>query len=502
MTNSDSIKVQQIWLGAKIGISDTILLEIVDGNKSTLEAIKQLDDVILEEDALFNAYRYDTSDGTYRTLLEEQKFWQSFQDLLPVFEKSSVTLNYDFFSKKVNGDNSVIDYSYASQIKGAVFNPTLWQGREAEMMSVFYLLPRPKRNAINITAVRKEIHTRAGQIYRPEILDMALKQRTSSMVEIVDKGLVKLYADIIEMIGIKPDIQDIIVPLDDDGISNFHKVSHFHDFKRWVLFFREHGQEFAIEDLVRKYGDSNSFIQEAADTNLDAVFHKDIWAGRLDEMLELWSHVPQDARDTKDVDINALYEEAEDATFANITITIDNNTTKEDLFMPVTLDGCNQSVCLMGTKAAWDNIDTIMDLMDQKGTPITLEDLYQTTGYTDETLISKAVKFGYYGHVLSLIDPENNIYLSFEKASQKSLAGHSFLNNIERDFKIKELFHESLWAGNAKLMLEFWNAFETSHAKEAVSEAEFCEKLSHANIQTLRRVHQTLKKRPKKTLTP
>ncbi len=500
MTHKDSIKVQQLWLGLQIGIKEENLIHLVGGNKAALEEVRGLENVVIEKDALFTPYRHDHIDGVIHTLLEEQKFWQEFKTVIPLLQQSNIKLDRFFFGRKINDNNKVIEYSYASQARGAVFNPDLWEGREAEMMSVYYMLSKQQRTAIPITNVRREIASRAGQSYRLDIIEMALNQRSSSLEEVIDKGLIDLYKEVLDLVNLDPDTQDLMIPQDDDGVSNFHMVAHFNSFRRWVIFFRNHGLEFSIEDLARPYGDSNSFIQEAADTNLGAIFHKDIWAGRLDEMLELWSHVPQDKSKAKDVDINVVYEEAEDQTFASLDFTLDANTTKEDLFMPITLDGCNHGVCFMGTKAAWDQIDMIMDMMEQKGTPITLEDLYQTTGFTDETLMSKAVRFGHHGHVLSLIDPQNDIYLSFEHASQKSSTGHNFLDAIERDFKIHDLFDASLWAGNGKLMLQFWDAFGPSHAKDAVH--NFGDKVASTNVETLRRAHQKLKQRRERKLKP
>lgn len=454
----------------------------------TLEDVRQMP-IALTADDIFESFQSDS--GESRCLAEFREFWNNFDRVFDALVDNNQEVGVALFERKVSDTQNLLDYGLNSYKTNLIFNARQWVGREKDLVSMYHLLSDAQKNAINLLSTRKEIAELEDRSFRPEKIESALMQFDSNLKETAYSADLEKYEKALNLLGLRPNPDDIFFPNTDDGDSYFTGPAHYANIGKWIEYFREQGCDFDVTELNRRYGQKETLLKKAANSDMKHLFNPKLWVGHLDDMLKLWSVTPETYR--QDFDFVGHYADAEEDTY-QFPYPIDDNLTKDMVLGPVNAEqgGDYQNFLAAGTQGFWQNFDAIQDILESKGTPITLEDLYQPNGASGNSLMTMAVRNGALYEVLSLVNPSQGVYLDLEKCSAKSKTDLSFIDAVSDSYQLDELFDPSLWKDNPFGMNAFWEATPEGTAKECVD--DFPQRLGQVNRERLLNAHHHLRR--------
>lgn len=479
VTDEYDIKERLAWIAVQCGEGHIATRLLKD---SPLE-IEDLRDIIIPLRRSDIMTEYKTSMYSRSIFPERPSFWENFDKIVPALQKGHEPLTKEFFSAGQR-DRRLIDYAMVSGAWRNIFKADHWVNNEKELISLYCMLDRRQQQRINITLLRKEICNKEGRPYRPELLEMIFGRHDHSLEKVLQQGKVEMYEEVLLNNGLEPDPDDLMIPLNlNTGTSNLDRPAYFDHFPKWAMLFKKYGKDIPVEDMIRQYGDEVSMIEETTIVDMIEIFHPPIWVGRLKDMQKLWAHVDSGIKANKtSFNFWEAYTQAEDASY-RFPFKVDNRLKKEALLTDLHQKGLPENMKATGLAKFWENFDVIQDILLEKGTPLTIEDLYCELGGSRENAICKAAKFGYLYAALSTVDPKKGQYLDAAALLKPGQAGKSALDYILEYRQLDEVFNERLWQGNPEGMKELWDAVPDGLEKKAVR--DFGMRLARVNRDNL-----------------
>ncbi len=385
--------------------------------------------------------------------------WENFEKITTLLAKNGESFTEKDFKREIFNSNTLVSIAENNGKLHKIFNADMWQDNYKEMEKLWYLVSNNARRGFNnnqgILPVKREIYKRAGKKLREdELKDIGFDYRemfamfTDRRFDHIDTYL-KSKGDRFKK-------EDFFF-LDSDGDTLFFSSVAWNNFEKVTSALEESGERLEISDYLYKARDNKRSVLERAVENdaLFKVFSAKLWVGRIDEMVELWSHVKDGSKGVfSDSDFDEEVAIVEDNTYSG-NISINDDLNKEILNKPLNSD-VEYTILPLGLMSVWENIDKVEDILAKKSEKIELSDLRNETGFQSNNCIMIAAKAGYFDKVIDIAVDSKDDNLKFDDITKKNIQGNSLIQVLCDNKEIKSLFDPKLWIGRETEMHKVW----------------------------------------------
>lgn len=419
-----------------------------------------------------------------RSIFEDDAIWKNFQKIENYLHRAGEPLQPQDLDCVLPNYRSLIQVAAIHRATDKLFSASIWKNRMSEMEDKWHSLPPGDRKNFDFQEMRREVAKAEGRELREDQLER-IGYSQGKLAFAIRSGRLREAIDYLSRNGDRLRKEDLFLrDNDNQTILDFYPA--WDHFEQWYPELLRHNEGFTAEDFLRTRVESRGPLATLISHNmLHKVFKAEFWNKNPEEMLRVFSHVPEDKKSAVDID-NVLAEIIEMNFGKEFDVAMMCN--PNDFLRPVpgpVLKGRNGQVVevLPGMlKTFWESFNTIVSGMDWAGEPLKLSHLRHRSVLLDENFIQTGIRHGKLETILHLAR-ENGEYITPEDFCHKNTKGQSALSETIRRRQTALLFAPDLWVGRARDMLALWNEVP----QEAQKGIDINASLSQVNRLTLRR---------------
>jgi hypothetical protein len=425
-------------------------------NLSLWEELRQRGDFLRKEDALLAA-SYDDY------FMAAPDAWDNFDKFVSeVRQRGDEFTAADFTAPLLPGGHvvaqpgvrydGIIDHAVRLGKLDKVFTAHVWNGREEDMLDLYFRIDKTERAKIDVISLKKEMALQKGGEPREVVLARA-GVSIADIHEAVRQGEYDALAAKLKAAGEKFRKTDIFL-VTEDGAGAFDKHHAFVNLPATAAYLKDMGEPLELADFSRPRAGKGSLLDRAVEMNdLSLVFAASIWADRLDEMDKLWARVPREHRHK--VDFDHLRREAATRAFEN-AVPIDRGLTKIRLLTPFTgirtpageAPAAAPAVMPLSLSVTWSRFREIQSILRAKNQALTLNDLRGTDPADGASFLAIGARLGHFEAVLAEIDCAGQ--LTAADLTAKSAKGRSLLDELAQRRQLALVFKPENWQGRVR----------------------------------------------------
>ncbi len=444
----------------------------------------------IDKDDFFNGFE---KDGEPKNFFHYKEAWEKLPDYVAAYAAKGVKITpEDITEVKRPGGKTLLEMAVDCGSVIYAFVPEIWAGRREDMENTWYSINKSSRASISFS----DILARTAEIEGVQTREAQLKEMGISHDEMIDalkKGPLDTVLKKLEEAGDYLRVDDLLL-MDADGDTVFFAsdVWNADKFEKIVDALAVNGEVLDRDFFMFQRGTRGTILTNGlGKTNgIDQIFSPKVWAGRPNEMLELFSEVPESNKSKFEIHhvllkvleetYAPLLEEGADVSLEDLTETV------SVLEGPDKVEGepvKHYPVSLLGLESVWKNIEQIEDKLAVKGEALTSEHLAIESGYPKETVLMIAIKSGEFEKALDVLKSDGG--LSAEILLQKSERGKTALDFIVEKDQVALLLDESMWVGMVDDFMQVYQALPD--IKKAEVQEQVTSMHSHLNILSLRK---------------
>lgn len=400
--------------------------------------------------------------GAY--LIDTPGFWKNFAKIRALLSRGNERFDADdfLFALKADGTRTLLSSAVENAALSEIFNTDVWRGRYDEMERLWYkVMPLPARREFAGTdgtiplALKRSVLQTENRVAPEDRLARANLTPADVHAAFRERGD---FESLTRRLAAAGDYlrKDYLLMLDHLGNTCFSAQNAWVRYPQVAAVLAAHGEQLDVVDFIRPIGFANTIIARAAEHHaLDKVFAPELWAGRLVDMLSLWSHV-LDAWKIESMTRQAFdlaYADAENRTYAPV-IDFAALHGKQDLLRPLN-DGEAQPVLGLGLRSFWAQSATLLPQLAKQGEPVTMSDLRRTSGYMNHSCLISAAKFGHFRQVVSIAAAGNDPLLLSDFTTRDS-HNETLLSILASRKELPLVFAPEIWAGRLSDMRTLW----------------------------------------------
>ncbi len=444
---------------------------------------------------IFNSYFLDTVAA-----------WKNFDTIVDFVHSKGETFTADDFLQKLDDGSGKTNRTFLSSAleNGAfdkVFQARIWQGRYDEVEHLYYsILPGQRRvhdQGHKLLEIKREIYADEGRELREDVLkDAGIDWFDLPKMFEGRNGMARLetYDKLLKEKGSKLTKEDVLM-CNYEGDTMFSSKRAWDAFDKIAALLEANGETFGIEDFLTKRGHKPSVLTRAAQHDaVDKIFKPSMWVGRVADMVKLWNTLrPLEQTNSMGHDPFLLaLSEAESQTYGPLFDSVQNKT-PTDYISPIAVEG-DVKILPLGLPSVWKDLDVKRDLFaSEEGAnakSITMDDLRQTTGFQDKTILEIAIKAGFLNKVIE-IATKTGEGLALQDLIAKDANENAMLRVIAERGELDTLFTPEIWAGRLQDMKRLWAWVPFEHK----GQVNWNEVVNKTRVSTLK--NQSGRKSPK-----
>ncbi len=266
-------------------------------------------DYLRKEDVLAPAE--DTGDS----LLTPGMPWSHFEKIAAELGRNGEVFTRKDFLARYNNGTTILDRAVQLNELGKVFHPAVWAGRPHEMMELYEVVPADRKKDVNIQQVLSEV---VDQAYAAKIKmdgNLTLSSLSRTFGRVADgrggfsfrllgmKSLWQKMDDVraqLRLRGEKISLSDLRASAGGiEGETCLKAAARHGQFAQVLSILEESGESIGKDDLLyRGAADSQTLLEILVESEqLQLLMKPDLWAGRAQDLMDVWKHVPIAARD-------------------------------------------------------------------------------------------------------------------------------------------------------------------------------------------------------------
>ncbi len=405
-------------------------------------------------------------DDNGKFIIDTPGFWKNFDQVLAIVHQNGENFVAEDFYRALNGKDdgrSLLDSAAQHGGLGALFSVATWTGRFDDMERLWYYVSSESRKTLfkndgYLSPDLKRDLMKAEGMLMPE----DGFARAGFTAEDYFKQMVSAdgFSDIkkkLAAVGHSLDKTAILIP-DREGNTIFSREGAWGQYDGIVQLLASQGSRFETADFLRQNGSRLNILARAAENKmLHQVFTPAHWVNRLEDMLDVWSHVlpgwKKGLISSKDFDL--AYAKAEQLTYDGLVDPL-RVASRADLVVPLN-PGAAAEVLPLGLKAVWDKMDTVLDnIAASKGQFITLQDLRSVSGGLGHSCLISAAKFGAFDKVSKILK-QSGEKIEVADFLITDRHGVSLLEVLAERNELSRVFSSDLWMGRLGDMKALWS---------------------------------------------
>lgn len=440
-------------------------------------------DVLTEAGLRLGKADFFAVDDDGKFIIDTPGFWRNFSKINDIVQKSGAQFTFEDFLRPLDkeGKRTLLSIAEGTGHLKKLFSFEVWKGRFDDMEYLWYKLPIPSRREVfggnpieNKGALDLGLKRTLLAAEGRELPEDRLARANVTPQEINKIGTSNgaSYEDVVGRLRAAGDYlrKEYVLLPDASGDTVFGYHGSWTKYENIIGEFSKHGERLEVSDFVRRLGETQSILQQAAANKaLPKIFTPQHWVGRLQDMLDLWESVlpgwKGDAFDDKAFD--RLYTEAESLTYAK-AFDFRNFKGKADLLQPLDTSAMAddaQLVVPLGIKAFWDNFDGVQSRLNELGEAITLADLRMPSGPAKNSCLMAAANFGGFSRIVDILKTTGE-QIKLEDFQVKNSQGTTLIDVLAERKELPLVFTEELWENRPSEMKALWNEIPAKHRAE------------------------------------
>lgn len=404
-----------------------------------------------------------TPDDEGRYIIETPGMWRNFEKIRDIIHANGGRFRMEDFLLPLgrSGDSrTLLENASDSNALAKIFTAEVWKGNFDEMERLWYYVPMmPRSNTFGNdgmlgVALRREMFASEGRDLPEDRLAKA--GVTPADLKFTDPGNFDALVEKLSRAGDWIRKEYLFLP-DKLGYTMFDHDKLWDRYDQIAKGLRANGEAMEVPDFLRRMGRVHSPLRRAGELGkLDKIFRGEHWAGRLDEMMVLWSHVlPGWKTGTlSPAEFDRCYVQAEHLTYGAL-VDVKNISGKDDLL--VSLNGADSKtpVLPLGLRTVWENFADIERQLSAKGQKIAMSDLRRKSGHMSDSCLISAAKFGNFTDVCA-IAKKSGEPLTLDDFLSRDSHNKTLLDILADGNELAKAFMPELWAGRVDEMKALW----------------------------------------------
>lgn len=402
-------------------------------------------------------------------IIDTPGFWRNFERIRDLLAARGEKFDANDFLFEMNATQRRTLLSTAgSEGTRKIFTDAVWRGRFDEMESLWYKVAMPVRREFgadgNIPlSIKRALLSAEGRNLPEDRLARAGLTPADVQSAFRERGDFEALLRRLAQNGDRLR-KEYILLRNPQADTCFAAQNAWDRYPQVARILAASNERLEVADFIRQVGVANNILMRAANHKaLGHVFEPELWANRLDDMMQLWGYVleawkiPPFTRN----DFDLAYAEAESMTYMPV-LESSGWTRKADLVTPLNHEGT--PVLALGLKKFWEQAEDILPLLAQKGERVTVADLRRPSGQLGHSCLMSAVKFGRFAAVVSIARTGGEP-LKLEDFLAKDHHGETMLSILAARKELPLVFSPELWAGRVADMKTLWG--QVSHKDRA-----------------------------------
>lgn len=399
---------------------------------------------------------YMIHDG--RSIFDYSEVWKNFSKIEGYLARSGESFQPQDLDVILPNYKSLVQNAAGHNAVDMLFSPGIWKGRMTSMEEKWYSLPKNDRRFSDFQQIRREVAKAEGRVLREDQLErMGYSQ--GKLAFALRNGRLKEAMTYLESSGDRLRKEDMFLrDSDNQTILDFYPA--WDHFEQWYPELLRHDDGFTVEDFLATRVDSRGPLATVVNHNmLHKVFRAEFWAKNPQDMLRLYSHVPEDKKAALDID-GVLADIIEINYGQEFDVALMNH--PDEFMRPVPgpeLKGRNgQPITVFPgmLKTFWESFNTIVSVMDWNQNPMTLAHLRRRSPLLNESFVHTGIRYGKLETILHLAR-ESGEGMRLDDFCRKNGRGQTALSEVIRRKQAALLFAPDLWVGRVQEMLTLWN---------------------------------------------
>jgi len=446
-------KAQQLIIAAACGFpADHEMITDALSEPNDILAFVLLETTMIDKETLFSACLNGKS------IFEYKEIWNNLEKLDALLGRNGEKLTYDDFSRIVTADKTLAELANENDSLPAVFAPALWEGHRKEMEDLWFSLPKTIRKEHDFSVMRRTVAAAEGITLREDQL-AAMGIPADDVHSALKTGKQDKLEEIVQKLAAQGDHlrkEDLLL-MDDDGETIFETRMTWKNFENLLAVLKENGETLTVEDYLFSRSDNFTPIGRAMGFDmLDKVFTPQLWQDDPNSMIALFKCMPGEYQDK--VDLSAIlstinqdlygswFKEAAARSAAHLM----NRKELTAVLNPA--DPVERAITPLGLYTTWENMDTVIALLEIANEKITGTDL-RTPGSPDaDNYLMIAAHFKHFATALQILQ-DSNEQITLGDLTDKNSRGVSVMDILVKHNQIDQILDPALWTGHGDDLL-------------------------------------------------
>ena len=407
------------------------------------------------------------SDG--KTLFEHREAWSALPALIGAVRENGGEVSFEDFTAAAPGRMAPVEQAISSMNLDKLFGVELWQGRsDREMVHAWFNSAASSvRRDYDFTALRRRAAEARGEDLREDQL-ARMGITPDNIREAIKDGKV---ADLNKKMAEHGDHlrkSDLFIF---DSVGD-HMLDTGSAWRKTDMLWKEleaHGEALGADDFLLHTKDRKSMLQTAYDSfELKQIFSAAVWKGRAPEMLVLFNTLAESPR-RDGIGIEDILNKIAEEEYGQ-AVPADRIAAKADLLSVLNakdeaVGAQYRPIIALGLEETWKHMDEVRKALRAAGEKLTLDDLRLKSGYSGDSCLKLAARYGRFKDVLDILK-ESGERLSLADLKAEGPDKKSLLQALidKRDTEL--LLSPQLWVGHMQEFHEVWKALPSYLKKD------------------------------------
>lgn len=410
---------------------------------------------IIDKDDFFAA-----ADAEGKSFFEYIDVWTHMDEAVTALRAKGLDIKGSDFTKTVAGAKSPVALADDRDVLAKLFTPVIWQGEYNAMLGAWFGLgfSNTRKDKLDFIAIQEQVAATEGKTCRPaQLKKMGIDP--GDLRSAVTSGD---YAKVREKLAEHGDHfrREDVFTLDKWGDHTLDTNSGWKHLGEMWDELAKNGERLEIEDFQFGVPGRDTILKDAQDSedNLKELFKPRLWYGRLDDVVRLHGMLSDSSKGK--IKIDEVVEELISHDYA-VRVEKGQIAGHSDIVEPINAADSAKpgfhAIRPLGLKEVWNKIARVQDLLQAKGEAITLDDLRQRSGKSDETCLLHAARYGNFDRVMGIARAGGE-QLRVDELIEKDASGKSVVDYLVEQDKLNLLLEPSDWVGRGQDLAKLWQA--------------------------------------------
>lgn len=421
------------------------------------------------------------------SIFQFKETWANLQKLIDYFQSTGEPLTGADLRIPIAGNKSAMDYAKDNSTVDSVLTvPSLWTGHFEEFRDSWFRNHNSMATQEQYQSLKKAIYQLEGRVTREDQL-AAIGIKFDEVHKAINSGDYKEINQKFAAGGDHLRREDLFL-VDWAGDHFLYDSGAWeHAGKLWAELAKNNELP-TVEDFHFRCGDRKTVIERALDTRYYCnIFDYTLWGDRpISDVMAVYAMIPEDKR--KDAKIEPLLDKMAEKIFME-QIGDGSSLTHADLVEPMNSKLHSElgieTVRPLGFENILKQLDAVQAALAENGESLSLEDLRQTSGVGQDTILMIAARSNHFDKVLDVL-AQTGEKLALSDLTAKGKDSKTILEVLSGHDALPLLLKPQDWVGRGEELGKLWKAMRDILPTKTTDAIDFSRLQSNVSLLTVR----------------